>query len=199
MPKIVDHDSRRRDLVAATWRIIGRGGFAAATLGSIETEAGYAHGIVRHYFSAKDELLASAFDTAYRNTLERAVAAIGDGRGLEALRKLCLELLPLDEERLLEAKVVVAFWDHAAQNPPLASIHGDVDDALKALFLQRLAEAEEDGELDAEVPHEVVAEQLMLIVNGAQVGPVLTPHPDAGAQEVAVIDWILASVRRTAS
>lgn len=199
MPKVVDHDARRRDLVSATWRIIARGGFAAATLQSVETEAGYAHGIVRHYFTSKDELLASAFDTAYRHTIERAQRAIGDDRGLAALRKLCLELLPLDGERLVEAKVVVAFWDHAANNAPLAGVHADAVATWERLFLQYLVEACEQGELATGIPLELVAQQLLLIVNGAQVGPVVTPSgadTDSYADMLTeVLDWLLTTVR----
>lgn len=195
MPKIVDHDARRRDLIGATWRIVARGGFAAATLQSIEAEAGYSHGIVRHYFTSKDELLASAFEAAYRNTLDRAGEAIGEGRGLEALRKLCLELLPLDDERRLEAQVVVAFWDHAAQNRPLAAIHADAVATWRHLFLRHLGEAEESGEVRPGIPAEVVADQLLLVVNGAQVGPVLSPSDDTASQQLAVIDWILSGLR----
>lgn len=39
MPKIVDHDQRRRDLVEATLRIILRQGLAGATMRDIATEA----------------------------------------------------------------------------------------------------------------------------------------------------------------
>jgi len=195
MPKIVDHDARRRELVAATWRIIGRGGFAAASLQSVEMEAGFSHGIVRHYFASKEELLAQAFSEAYEHTLTRAVNAIGDGSGLEALRKLCLELFPLDDERLLEAQVVVAFWDHAAFNPQLAAIHTEAVGTWKRLFLRYLDEALEEGSIRPGTPIETVANQLLFVVNGVQVMPLLTPCHAEPARQLAVLDFIIDSIR----
>ena len=40
MPKIVDHDQRRIELVDATWRIIARLGIESATMREIALEAG---------------------------------------------------------------------------------------------------------------------------------------------------------------
>ena len=45
MPKIVDHDQRRRELVDASLRIIVRQGLAGATMRDIATEAGFANGV----------------------------------------------------------------------------------------------------------------------------------------------------------
>ena len=64
MPKIVDHDQRRRELVDATWRLIDRGGFASVTLQGIAAEAGFANGLVRHYFATKNDVLTAAFGRA---------------------------------------------------------------------------------------------------------------------------------------
>ncbi|MGH3277862.1 MAG: TetR/AcrR family transcriptional regulator [Trebonia sp.] len=195
MPKIVDHDVRRRELVAATWRIIARGGFAAATLNSVESEAGFSHGIVRHYFSSKEDLLAQAFREAYEHTVDRAVKAIDGGTGLEALRKLCLELLPLDVERRLEAQVVVAFWDYAAFNPQLTTVHAEAVQTWRRLFLEYLTDAQRAGEVDAAAPIGTVADQLLLLVNGAQVVPLLIPEQADSGRQVAVLDYVIAGIR----
>lgn len=55
---------RRDELLRAAVRVIARRGFAAVTLRDVATEAGVAHGLLRHYFSARGELLAAAFDLA---------------------------------------------------------------------------------------------------------------------------------------
>ncbi|MCZ9339397.1 TetR/AcrR family transcriptional regulator, partial [Streptomyces sp. TRM76130] len=74
-------------------------------------EAGYSNGALAPYFRNKDEILQAAFQYAFESTNARAREAIGDARGLTALRRLCREIMPLDEVRLLEARVVIAFWD----------------------------------------------------------------------------------------
>ena len=57
MPKIVDHDQRRREVLDATWRVIVRSGLDATTMRRIAQEAGYSNGVLAHYFKDKEALV----------------------------------------------------------------------------------------------------------------------------------------------
>jgi len=57
MPKIVDWDARRDEILAATWRVIARDGIARATIRAIAREAGCSRGILAHYFDDKADIL----------------------------------------------------------------------------------------------------------------------------------------------
>jgi AcrR family transcriptional regulator len=46
MPKIVDWDARRDEILSATWRVIVRDGIAGATVRAIAREAGCSPGIL---------------------------------------------------------------------------------------------------------------------------------------------------------
>lgn len=199
MPKIVDHQQRRNDLVDATWRIIGRGGFGAATLQSVAAEAGFAHGVVRHYFSSKQALLSHAFAQAYQRTLDRATARIGDQTGLAAARLLCLELLPLDDERVLEAKVVVAFWDYAASDPDLLEVHRDAVETWHRMLTMYLRDGQDSGEVRADVALAPVVDELLWMTFGAQIMPLLVPTMAAPVRQELVLDRILDSIRSGSS
>ena len=58
MPKIVDHEVRRRELAEAVWRVIVRDGVGDVSIRSVAAEAGWSSGALRHYFSTRAELLA---------------------------------------------------------------------------------------------------------------------------------------------
>jgi AcrR family transcriptional regulator/acyl-CoA thioesterase FadM len=60
---------RREELVTAARRVIGRDGFAAATVGEITREAGASLGLLNYHFSSKDEVVAEAFAAAAREDL----------------------------------------------------------------------------------------------------------------------------------
>ena len=60
MPKIVDWDARRDEILAATWRVIARDGIARATIRAIAREADCSRGILAHYFDDKADILGSA-------------------------------------------------------------------------------------------------------------------------------------------
>jgi AcrR family transcriptional regulator len=68
----VDHEQRRREIVEAAWRLVARGGFAAATMREIAAEAGFANGALKYYFDSKDDLLIAAFQHTFYRVNERA-------------------------------------------------------------------------------------------------------------------------------
>ena len=88
MPKIVDHASRREEIVEAARRIILREGIEAATTRAIAREAGYSNGVLTHYFADKDDIMLSALRSSHRRIVERLRGKLAGRGGLAALREL---------------------------------------------------------------------------------------------------------------
>lgn len=57
MPKIVDHDEKRKQIAEAAWNIIRKEGVEKASIRRVAAEAGMSSGALRHYFSTQDEML----------------------------------------------------------------------------------------------------------------------------------------------
>ena len=169
MPKIVDHDERRLELVDATWRIIARQGLESATMREIATEAGFANGALKPYFPTKDTLLEFAFSHVFNRTNQRIARVTAGKAGLDALRAFCLEVLPLDEERVNEARIVVPFWQRAINDRQKAAIHQQSMDEWLASIRRFLAEARDSGDVSAAVDDSVLAGQLLNMLLGAQI------------------------------
>lgn len=195
MPKQVDHEQRRIDIVEATWRIIARGGFAAATMREIAAEAGFANGGLKHYFASKDELLVAAFQRTFYRINERAALATGEKAGLAAIRALCMEMLPLDRERQVESRVAVAFWDRAASNPVLMKVHADSHAIWRNFFEQHLDVARATGEVREELATALVVDELLWLTTGLQVVPLLDPKTTSPINQVRIIDTVLDRIR----
>ena len=175
MPKIVDHDERRLELVDATWRIIARNGLEGATMREIALEAGFANGALKPYFPTKDTLLEFAFGHVFNRTNQR-IAEVTEGKsGLAALRAFSLEVLPLDEERINEARIVIPFWQKAVNDPQKALIHQQSMDEWRAAIQRYLAEARYDGGIRAAIDDAVLAGQLLNMLLGAQIEAALAP------------------------
>jgi AcrR family transcriptional regulator len=175
VPKIVDHDERRLELVDATWRIIARLGIEGATMREIALEAGFANGALKPYFPTKDTLLEFAFGHVFNRTNQR-IATVTEGKsGMPALRAFCLEVLPLDEERVNEARIVIPFWQKAINDPQKAEIHQQSMAEWLAAIRQYLAEAREAGEVNAAVDDDTLAGQLLNMLLGAQIEAALAP------------------------
>ena len=128
MPKIVDWDERRDEILSATWRVIARDGIAGATIRAIAREANCSRGILGHYFDDKADILGSALVHSHRRVGARMAAAAAGLSGLAALRVVMLEALPLDERRDLEAQIEISFWGRALGNSALRELqHTEFD------------------------------------------------------------------------
>ena len=175
MPKIVDHDKRRVELVEATWRIIARRGIEGATMREIATEAGFANGALKPYFPTKDDLLSFAFAHVFNQTNARIGTVSGGLKGLAALRSFCHEILPLDAERLNEARIAIAYWQRALTDPEKAALHDRSMEQWRRELFGRLREARDAGELKGGLDDDHVVGGIMTFVLGAQITATLSP------------------------
>lgn len=113
MPKIVDHEERRKQIAEATWRVILRWGMKGATVRKIAQEAGVSLGALRHYFTTQDELLLFAMKLVKEGAEQRIrEVKMRDLSPKEMVIQILLEILPVDEQRMAEMEVWFAFVFH---------------------------------------------------------------------------------------
>jgi AcrR family transcriptional regulator len=180
LPKIVNHDERRMELVDATWRIIARQGLEGATMREIAMEAGFANGALKPYFPTKDTLLEFAFSHVFNRTNQRIAEVIPGQTGLAALRAFCLEVLPLDEERINEARIVIPFWQKAVNDPQKARIYQQSMAEWLTTIRRYLQEARDAGDVSTAVDDTSLAGQLLNMLLGAQIEAALAPAGQVG-------------------
>lgn len=129
MPKIVDAEARRQDIVEAVLRIIAGDGLERASLREVADEAGLAVGSVRHYFAGSEELLAFSFAAVVDRIVRRLETSLPGVHAAEpgtpghraAVLTLLCGLLPLDGPSALEACAWMAFKNAARVRPFLAA------------------------------------------------------------------------------
>ncbi|ATL68236.1 TetR/AcrR family transcriptional regulator [Nocardia terpenica] len=116
MPRLADHEQRRREITDAVRRVIARSGLEGTTFQSVAAEAGISVRLVQYYFGNKKELLnathhAVITDAALRFG-KRLTTLTEPASPRETLRIIATELMPLDEQRRADAVVLANF--HAA-------------------------------------------------------------------------------------
>jgi AcrR family transcriptional regulator len=195
MPKIVDWEARRDQILSATWRVIARDGITGATIRAIAREANCSRGILAHYFDDKADILGSALVMSHRRVVARMTARAVGLTGLEALRVVMLEALPLDEERDLEAQIEISFWGRALGNPGLRKLQHAEFDRFAERLRGYLAEAEKQGELRDGVDLTVAAHQLVVLIDGLSAERVLYPDRVSAVRQQQMLDQLLGSLR----
>jgi AcrR family transcriptional regulator len=175
MPKIVDHDERRREVLSAARRVIVRDGIDAATTRAIAKEAGYSNGVLAHYFADKDEILLSALRQSHQRIRERLTRKVESATGLAALRELLLDNLPLDAERTQETRLEVSFWSRSLASERLAEVQRAEADEFRGAVRRLLGEARAAGELTTDENLDDITERLLALVDGLSLHLLLYP------------------------
>ncbi len=198
MPKIVDWDERRDEILSATWRVIARNGIAGATIRAIAREAKCSAGILAHYFDDKEDILGSALLLSHRRVGARMTAAAARLAGLAALRVVMLEALPLDERRDTEAQIEISFWGRALGNARLRELQHSEFERLCRRLHGHLQEAASLGELADGYDLELATHQLVVLIDGLSAQRVLYPGRVTPQRQVEMLDQLLRSFQPAA-
>ena len=119
MPKRVDHEERRRQIIEAVCRITVKGGLASATFREVAAEAGVSVRLVQYYFGTKDELMLST----QRHVAGRATARITErvqkagSSPREVLRAILTSFIPTDDESRENMLMFVALHTQTLVEP----------------------------------------------------------------------------------
>jgi AcrR family transcriptional regulator len=105
MPKIVDHDEKRKQIAEAAWNIIRKEGVEKASIRRVAAEAGMSSGALRHYFSTQDEMLLFIMNYYLEEGKKRSQNKEWSENPVHAVEEVLLELVPIDEEKKIETSV----------------------------------------------------------------------------------------------
>jgi len=195
MPKVVDHEARRREIIDVVWRLIATDGLEAVTTRRIAEASGYANGVLLYYFKNKDEVITAAFEYVFDATNARVDAVCPDRYGLPGLRVLCLEVMPLDHTRYLEARIVIAFWQQALSSPERSALFRERMMQWREEMSTRLEQAQADGDVSSDVDIAATVDELMAMLMGLQALAVLTPEDATPQRQLAQLDAFCARLR----
>jgi AcrR family transcriptional regulator len=175
MPKIVNHETQRRLVAEAALRVIRHSGLEQATVRKIAEEAGLSVGSMRHYFSSQVELFAFCMNIFVERVEKRLAAFELQGPLLTDLKRLLLQLLPVDEERTLEMEVWFAFHSKALIYPELRRLSANIQDGLYTASRFVLEEIVKNGLARPDLDIELETEKLFAFIDGLAVHRILQP------------------------
>lgn len=113
MPKIVDRTEHRELILARSYELFAREGYAAVTLRRLAKELGISTGAIYHYFSSKEEIFEETVAYIAREVLMLAVAEVtAKPTRRERLASLTNFLLEQDERLRLLLLLVLDLYRH---------------------------------------------------------------------------------------
>lgn len=193
MPKIIDHEKRREQIAEATWRVIVEQGMEGATVRGIAKEAGLSLGALRHYFATQDELLMYAMQLVKERATARIaqIAANEEWAPKERVTKIFLELLPTNQEKMVEMEVWFAFTVYFRHKREGFDAQHD---GIYAGVRKLLDSADQMNLLRKGLDKEMETEKLYAVIDGLALHAYLEPQRVDGERITKVLEHHLASL-----
>ncbi len=118
-------DKRRESLIAAALELVAEGGARAATVRAIADRAGVTPGLIRHYFSSKDDLTREAYRWLMNQMIEASVSAMSNS-ALDPLARLASFVASSLRPPVIDP-VAVALWagfiQEVRRDPSMREVH----------------------------------------------------------------------------
>ncbi|MEO1553087.1 MAG: TetR family transcriptional regulator C-terminal domain-containing protein [Pseudomonadota bacterium] len=181
MPKIVDHEERRRAIASAAVDAIAANGLSGVKLTDIARTAGVTTGSIAHYFSDKDAVLAAALEEVCTRLFIQIGAPDHPPRIEEMSR-----VLPINDEKRKEWKVWLAYWGRATHAPALAQIHSQYYAEIETAVAEDMAGIHPD-------PH-LAAAAIIAAVDGVGTRATLEPELWPEARQIALLDQLISPI-----
>lgn len=188
MPKIVDPDTRRREIARAAVRVMSRDGAEKLSLRTIAAELGGSLTMVTHYYPNRRLLmldLAHQICAAWEEEVAQLAAAQDDA--FERLRGFLAWLLPVKEgdQEVERARftMLLARQDEEAQQALL-----DFDDSMREMLRQHLEPLVPAAEVGP------TADILRAFTNGVVLDAQLNPEQWPAERQLSLLDRALAAI-----
>ncbi|QDY10712.1 TetR family transcriptional regulator [Micromonospora sp. HM134] len=166
MPKVVDHEERRRRLGAAACAVLSRVGAAGTTVRAVAGEAGMPLATAQHYLPTRELMVRAAMSHLVDRVVTRAGALRPGATALDTLRLAVAQVVPLDDERIFESRVWLMLTAEALIDEQIAAIMRTNADELRANLTRLVELARQDGSVAADVDASRAAGELATVLDG---------------------------------
>ncbi|MEP7202051.1 MAG: TetR family transcriptional regulator C-terminal domain-containing protein [Ilumatobacteraceae bacterium] len=188
MPRL-SPTARRDEIVAATLRVASTKGLANTTVRDVAAEMGTSSGLIHHYFSSMDEVLAAAFEQAASDDLQTTETAMESCNGsLERLSSFFASYTRTDEYSAFQ--MWLDAWAEASRRPALGATSRLLNIAWQRLVATTIAEGIDEGTMSCDDP-DATAWRVLSLLDGLSLQ--LSAHPGLIERRLA-LDWTMTAL-----
>lgn len=192
MPKKVDHESRRKVVIAAAKRTVEKKGVAGVTLRAVAEEAGFTTGALVPYIDSMEKLLVDASEgIAEQIRSEIAVEASKAPSKIEYMRRVLYQTIPTDAEKQTNWKFLIGLWQRAQDEPKILEYVTTRLSNWQKLAEKMIRAAQTSGEVGKEVNPRLASYAVTALIDGISVHVMRTGEVMSAPDQKQLIDlWI---------
>ena len=166
MPRKVDHDERRRDIIEAVWHITATQGLESVTMRAVAATAGISVGRIQHYFATKEEMVRHGCQALIDAAQESFAKRIDTVDPRAALRELVMHSIPQTQAHRIGITVWYAYLAQSVGDPGIATIMREAKRAEHKEGVHLFLKAQAGGQLRRHLDADVTTRQLLATADG---------------------------------
>jgi AcrR family transcriptional regulator len=179
--------ARREEIVAAALRVASIKGLANTTVRDVATEMGTSSGLIHHYFTSMDDVLAAAFDGAAGADListEKAMRA-----GSNAAERLSTFFATYTRTEYRAFQMWLDAWAEASRRPALGATTRRLNVAWQRMIAATITEGVDEGSMVCDDPG-ATAWRVLSLLDGLSLQ--VAAHPGVIERGVA-LEWAMTA------
>ncbi|WP_028932377.1 TetR/AcrR family transcriptional regulator [Pseudonocardia spinosispora] len=157
-----DHAAKRAALLEAAAAAIAQEGYANASLRNVARRAGYTTGAVTYYFANKEELVTALLESWF-DSYDAMLVAVRPQSDVRAQTEAWLLRTTGDPEFW---PVMCQLLAHARTEPALAAVIERRYAHFRRLYTSILETGQAEGSIRADIPADILADQLSAMADG---------------------------------
>ncbi len=151
-------------------------------------------GVLAHYFTSKEDLLIGALRLSHQQFFTRVAERTQGLLGLDAIRVIMAEALPLDEQRLLEAQIELNFIALALGNSAMRDLQHEETERFWEMLHYRVGEGQKLGQIDPAADPTDITHELVILVEGLSQQAVLAASWASPQRQQQTLNAVLARI-----
>jgi AcrR family transcriptional regulator len=185
MPRYVDHEDRRSQIIQATIEVLAEKGPSGLNLRAVASRMGGSSTVVTHYFRTRQQLLDALLETLAQWPEDVAKLEAGTDDSRERLRLFLQWLLPNDEQGLKEETARVNLIGERDARVRTGHLFAAWDQNIRSLLARHVEELFPDERVPA------IVDVLRSTTNGITLSTVEHPDQWPSERQSAVLDEVL--------
>lgn len=196
MPKIVDHEERRRVVCDILLDLVAERGISEVSIRSVADAGGWSTGVITHYFKSRQDLLLGGLRRAAEHLDTHNRKALESLEGLNTIEHLLEGSIPIDGRRLGLCRIFVFFYIQAMHDDALRAEVESYLAAWRAAVAKAIRASMSQGDLPQDLDAKTAAMDLIGLADGLSMHALLDPKVMARVRNQSPVrQWIQALAR----
>ena len=166
MPKIVDHDERRRVIVEALWRVVARDGAHEVSVRHVAAEAGMPKSSIGHYVGTMPQLMGLAVDQLVQENVDYLMSLDLLNLDADKAAEVLYTLVPVSERRRHMSGVWLLLASQAGADAEFAEVLHRLNASVAEGLADLLRGMREQGMVDPSRDIDVEVRRLHALIDG---------------------------------